>query len=86
VPMKLPQRPFLQMLLGSSDVMALGKIGDDLLAHPASIEDSCLGIGETPLHVWDKAVVRGLLAEVVRVLEVQLLVCSSLRRDETEHC
>jgi hypothetical protein len=85
--MKLPQRRFLQMLLGSGHVMALGKISDNLLAHPASIEDSCLGIGETPLQVWDKAVVRGLLAEVVRVLEVQLLVCLFLlRRDETEHC
>jgi hypothetical protein len=85
--MKLPQRPLLQMLLGSSNVMALGKISDNLFAHPASIEDSCLGIGETPLHVWDKAAVRGLLAEVVRVLEIQRLVCSSydtMRRSTAE--
>jgi hypothetical protein len=85
--MKFSQRPSTQVLLGSSDVATGGKIGDHLLAHPASIEDSCLGIGEAPLQVWDNAVVRGLLAEVVRVLEVHLVVCSSydaVRRSTAE--
>jgi hypothetical protein len=68
------------MLLSSSDISARGEISDNLLAHPAPIEDPRPGIGETPLQVWDNAIVRRLLAEIVRILGIQLRVCSSYKR------
>ena len=54
--------------------MARGKIRDDLLPHPTSIQKSRLGIREAPLEVHDQAVVGRLSAQVIWVLEVKFFV------------
>ena len=77
MPMELPDRSLGEVLLGSSNVVARGEISDDLLTHPAASENSRLGVGEGPLEVGHHAVVCRLLAEVVRVLEVDLVIRSS---------
>jgi len=81
MPMELTNRPLGEMLLGCSNVVARGKISDNLLAHPAASEDPSLGIGKGPLEVGYHAVVCRLLAEVIRVLEVNLVVGSSCMAD-----
>lgn len=68
MPVKLPQRTLVEMQLSARDVSARRKIGHDLFAQPSSRENPVLGVGEAPLEVGDHAVVRGLRAEIVRVL------------------
>jgi hypothetical protein len=72
--MEFPDSTLRQVLLGSRDVMALREVGDDLLADPSPLENSGLGIGKTPFQIRDHSVVGGLLAQIVWVLEVDLLV------------
>jgi hypothetical protein len=72
--MQLTDGALLEMLLSSRDVVALRKILDDLLTEPPSLEEPRLGVREAPLEVRHNAIVRGLLAEVVRVGDVDLLV------------
>jgi len=80
VPVELADGAFLQVLLGGGNVMALRQVLDDLLAQPAAIEQPCLGVGESPLQVWDDAVVGALPAEVVRILLVYVLVRTAFER------
>jgi hypothetical protein len=75
--MELTDSALLEMQLGTGNVVALGQISDDLLADPASVEDLVLGLAEAPFHVWNAASVSGLAAEIVRVLDIDLVVCSS---------
>ncbi len=75
MPMQLPKCAFLQVLLGRGDVVALRQIRDYLLPDPTTVEDACLGVAEAPLQIGHDAVVSGLLAQVVRVLDVQSMVC-----------
>lgn len=72
--MQLPDGSFLKMLLCSRDVMALGQVLNDLLADPASIQDTGFGVGKPPFQIRDNSVVSGLLAEVVGVFSVNLVV------------
>lgn len=77
MPVKLTDRSLSQVLLGGGNVGAARQIGDDLLTQPASVEDARVGIGEAPLQVRDNAGISSLLAEIVRVLQVQVLVGST---------
>lgn len=74
MPMQFTDGALLEMLLGSRDVVALGKILDDLLTEPSTLEEPRLGVREAPLEVRYNAIVRGLLSEVVRVGDVNLMV------------
>lgn len=65
MPMKFPQSPPFEMQLSGSNVSARRKIGHDLFPHPPSWENSCLGVGEAPLEVWDHSVVGTLSAGVL---------------------
>jgi hypothetical protein len=74
-----------QMLLGTRDVMARGKILDDLLTNPTTLQKTSLGIGEAPFEVGNNTVIRRLTTEVIRVLEIKLLVgaaCNCMSNDQ----
>lgn len=68
MPVKLAYGTLLKVQLGGGDVMALGQIGNDLLADPTSIVDVGLALAEAPLQALDTASVGRLAAKVVRVL------------------
>lgn len=72
--MELAQSALVQVLLGSRDIVVLGKVLYDLLAKPAALEYAGLGVGEPPLQVGHVAIVGRLLSEVRRVLLVDVLV------------
>lgn len=74
VPVELTNGALDQVLLGTRDVMARGKILDDLLTDPTTLQKTSLGIREAPLEVGNNAIVRRLTTEVVWVLEIELLV------------
>ena len=74
MPVQLAQSTLLEMQLGAGDVVALGQIGDDLLADPTTIVDVGLALAEAPLQALDVATVGGLAAKVVGVLEVECVV------------
>lgn len=74
MPVKLANGALLEVQLGTSDVVALGQIGDDLLADPTTIVDVGLALAEAPLQALDAATVGGLAAEVIGVLEVNCVV------------
>lgn len=74
VPVQLANSTFLQMLLGPGNIVALGQILDDLLARPATGEQSGLRLRETPLDIGHEAIVSGRGAKLIRDLEVDLLV------------
>lgn len=74
VPVKLAEGALPEMKLGSSNVVALGQISDDLLADPTTIVDVGLALTEAPLQALDAATVGGLTAKVVGVLEVNCVV------------
>lgn len=71
MPVQLSDGTLLEVLLGAGDVLAGGEVGDDLLAHPAAIEQTGVGVGEGPLQIHDDTRVGGFLAEVGRVGQVQ---------------
>ena len=75
--MKFSDSALLEMLLSTGDVMGGGKICDDLLTDPTTLQESRLGVGEAPFEVWHNALVSGLLPKVIRVLEVEFLVGST---------
>ncbi len=79
MPVKLPECALDQVLLGGGDGVAVRVVRDDLLPDPASGQDAGVGVGEAPLHVGDDAVVSRLRAEVVRVLEIELLISPAYR-------
>lgn len=72
--MKLSDCALLQMLLRSSDICTDGQVGDNLLTNPSAFEKTSLGIRKAPLKVRDDAVIRGLSTQIVRVLQIELLV------------
>ena len=51
-PMKFSHTAFRQMLLGSSDIFALGQVVDVLRPGPSSWEDSRFRKRERPFQVW----------------------------------
>jgi hypothetical protein len=65
------------MLLGCSNVSAGWNISDNLLASPTAIEYFCLGLAEAPFQIGNGASICAFSAETVRVLEVDLMVCST---------
>ena len=77
--MQLPNGSLLQMLLSPGDIMTLGKILNKLLSGPATREESCLGVRETPLDIGDEAVVSARGTEVIRILKIEGLVGSACR-------
>lgn len=74
MPVKFTNSALAQMLLGRSNVVALGKILDDLLPNPTSLKNPCLGITKTPFQIGNETIVSRLLTKVVRVLEINLFV------------
>jgi hypothetical protein len=83
VPMELTNATFLDVLLGAGDILAGRQVRDDLLPRPATSEDVRLGIGHAPLEIDDIATIRRLLAEIVRVVEINLVVGYALLRQTT---
>ncbi len=77
MPVHFSKGPFLEMLLGGCNVVTLRQVRDDLLAGPATLQEPHLGVGEAPFQIWNDAVVRSLLPQVVGVLEVKLFVRAS---------
>ena len=75
--MKLAYCALGEMLLRGRDVVALRQVLNDLLAEPSSLEEPRFGVGEPPLQIGDNSSICRLLAEVVRVGNVDLPVCSS---------
>lgn len=65
------------MLLRTSNIMRLREILNDLLSGPAAMEQSSLRLRETPFHIWDKTIVGTRSSELVRILEINGLVCST---------
>jgi hypothetical protein len=74
MPVKLADRALAQVLLRTGNVLAARQIGYDRLAHPATLQDPRPGVGEAPFEVRNYTGVGALLAEVIRVLEVNLVV------------
>jgi len=72
--MQLSDGTLLQMLLRSRNIMACRQVCDDLLASPSTIENPCFGVTEAPFQIWHDAIVSALCAEIVWVLEIDLLV------------
>ena len=70
MPVQLSDRSLLQMLLRRRDIVTGRKIRDNLLADPSTVEQASLGVGEAPLEVHHKAIVRRLSTKIVRVLQV----------------
>lgn len=77
MPVKLSGGTLLEMLLGGGNIMTLGKVLNDLLPNPSTVKEASLGVGEAPFQVGHNTVVSGLLPEVVGVLQVQLMVCTT---------
>lgn len=77
VPVQLTGSPLLQMLLSTSDIMALWQILNDLLTGPTAREQSSLRLGKTPLDVGDKAIVGGRGAKLIWILEIHGFVRST---------
>lgn len=80
MPVQLPHRASCQVLLGGSNVAARRQVRDDLLADPATFEDARLGVAEAPFQIGHDAVVCALLAEVVLVLDIDVVVGATYAR------
>jgi hypothetical protein len=65
------------MLLCGRDIVALRQILDHLCARPAARKDARFGEREAPFQVRHGASVGALLAEAIRVLEVELVICAT---------
>lgn len=74
VPVQLARRPLGEMLLRTGNVVARRQVANDLLTHPAAVEDPRLGVGEAPLEVGHDARVRRLLPEAVGALQVSVII------------
>lgn len=77
VPVRLADGALREVLLRGGHVVARREVRDGLLARPAARRDARLGLREAPFQVGHDAVVGGLLAQVRRVLQVQLVVRAS---------
>lgn len=76
MPVEFPNGPLDEVLLRTGYVMARREILDDLFPDPSPPEDASLGVRETPLQVRDDSRVGGLLAQAVRVLDIQSRICA----------
>ena len=74
MPVQFPDGTFGQMQLRRGKVLAGREVGDHLLAHPSAFEQSFVGVGQTPLQVRNDTVVGAGGAEVVGVLQVELVI------------
>lgn len=74
MPVQFTDSTLLQVLLGTGNIMTLGEILNDLLARPATREQSGLRLREAPLDIGHEAVVSARGAQLIRDLEVDLLV------------
>lgn len=72
--MQLSDGTLLQVLLRGRNVMALRQILDDLGACPAARKYACLRERKAPFEVWHGAGISALLAQAVRILEIDLVV------------
>lgn len=80
VPVRLSDGALGQVLLGSSDVVALWEILLDLGAEPSSGVVSALGVREPPLQVGHETAIRRLLTQVIGVLLVNVLIGAACKR------
>lgn len=67
------------MKLSTSNILTRGEISDNLLSNPTTFQDTRSRVGEAPFEVWDNAVVCGLLAQIIGILQVQLMVGAALQ-------
>jgi hypothetical protein len=75
--MQLANGSLSQMLLRRRNVVTGRQVCHGLFSYPATVQNSCLGVGEAPLEVGDCPIVGTLRPEAVRVLEVELFVGST---------
>lgn len=68
MPVEFANGTLPKMLLGAGNIMAGGQILDNLLTHPAALEQPRLGVRKAPLQVGYYSVVGRLLAKIVGVL------------------
>jgi hypothetical protein len=54
---KFTNGAFDKMLLSTRDVMTRGKVLNDLLTNPATLQEASLGVGEAPFEVRNNTVV-----------------------------
>jgi hypothetical protein len=59
------------MLLGTSNIMTLGQVLDDLLSGPTAREQSSLGLRKAPFDIGNKSIIGTGSAELVRILEIE---------------
>lgn len=62
--------------------MAGRKVLNNLFPNPAAFQQTRLGIGEAPLEVGNNPIIGRLAAEVIRILEIELLVGTAYLRYE----
>lgn len=77
MPVQLTGSPLLQVLLGTSNIMTLWQILNDLLAGPTAREQFGLRLRETPLDVGNEAIVRGRGTKLIWILQIHSLVRST---------
>lgn len=80
VPVKLADATFVEVLLRGRDVVTLRQVLDHLLAEPTAVEQSDFGVRKAPLEVRDDAIVSGLAAEIILVVNIDLLVSTAWNR------
>ena len=80
MPVRLSDGALGQVLLSSSDVVALRKILPDLATEPSSGVVPALGVGEPPLQVRHETAIRRLLTQVIGVLLVNVLIGAACKR------
>lgn len=73
--MQLADSAFLQMLLGTCNIMALGQVLNNLLPRPAAWEQPSLRLRKAPLDIGHKAIIGTGGAELVWVLKIECFVC-----------
>lgn len=77
MPVQLTNCSLGQVLLSPGNVMALREVSDDLLPDPTAFEYSRFGIRKAPFQIRHDATICRLATEVVWILKVELVVCSS---------
>jgi len=77
MPVKFSQGTLLKMLLSGCNIGACRNISDNLLTNPTARKEPGLGLTEAPFEVGHRASICTLSTEVVRVLQINLDVCST---------
>lgn len=57
--------------------MTRRQIRSDLLSGPTTIENPGFRITEAPFQIWDNTTVSRLSSEIIRVLNIELMICAS---------